>query len=88
MTKIFRPSARFKKQFKRIPAEVEERLYKVLEMMQINEFDPLLKNHGLQGDYSDYRSINITGDWRLLYEKTMAGEYILIQIGTHSELYK
>ena len=88
MVKVFRPSTAFKRQLKRVPSDVVKKLRKVIEQMEIDEFAPLLHNHKLKGEYSDYRSVNITGDWRLMYEKTMTDEYILVQIGTHSELYK
>lgn len=48
--------------------------------------DPRLRSHALRGDYKDYRSINVTGDWRAIYR--MVGETALfIALGTHSQLY-
>lgn len=88
MVKIFLPSTLFKRQLKRVPESIKDRFKKVIRQMEINEFDPSLNNHKLKGEYADYRSVNITGDWRLVYEKTMDDSYILVQIGTHSELYK
>lgn len=52
----------------------------------INEFDPLLNNHALGGKYAGFRSINITGDLRVLYKKN--GEFVIfVKIDSHSNLY-
>ncbi len=64
-------------------ARVGERL----ELLVGNEFDPLLNNHKLQGEDASYRSINVTGDVRIVYRKTSRDAYLLVAIGTHSELY-
>lgn len=57
----------FLKQYKKrrsIERQVDERLV----MFRIDPFDPILNNHGLTGKYEGYRSINITGDFRAIYE--------------------
>lgn len=89
MVKIFIHTSRFKKQLKRVSPEIHEKFKKVIAKIEMNEFDPSLHNHRLQGDYSDYRSVNITGDWRLVYQEGVIDDsYRLIFVGTHSELYK
>ena len=57
-------------------------------LFQRDPNDPKLKHHKLQGDLKDYYSINVTGDWRILYKKFDERTVILIRIGTHSPLYK
>ncbi len=52
-----------------------------------NPFHPLLKNHALSGEYSNYRSFNVTADIRAIYEPIDSETVIFINIGTHSELY-
>ncbi len=89
MPKVFVPTSLFKKQLKKLPDYVLDSLKEVLLKFEANEMDPTLKNHRLKGEYSDYRSINITGDWRLIYERSVVTDtYRLIAIGTHSELYR
>ena len=51
-----------------------------------DEFDPILNNHALKGKYLGYRSINITGDLRVLYKKE-GNMMIFTVIDTHSNLY-
>lgn len=84
---IIRRSKQFKKQFKKLPKfaikKFEERLFLFLE--QPNNLT--LNNHKLQGKYKNNRSINISGDYRLIFFKTEQG-IDLEAIGTHSELYK
>ena len=51
-----------------------------------NEFHPILNNHALSGEYEGYRSINITGDLRVLYRRE--GEVVIfVTIDSHSNLY-
>lgn len=46
----------------------------------------MLHDHTLHGKYATYRSINVTGDIRIAYKKT-GSLILLIDIGTHHELY-
>jgi addiction module RelE/StbE family toxin len=85
--KIFVPSTRFKKKFKKVPKEVVASFKKKLVVFEENIFDETLNNHKLRGKYEDCRSINITSDWRLVYMDKGEDTYLLIDIGTHSELY-
>ena len=47
---------------------------------------PLLNNHSVDYAYPGWRSINVTGDYRALYEELEDG-VVFMKIGTHSELY-
>ncbi len=80
-------SARFRKQWKRLSLKVKDEADARVEILQVNEFDPLLNNHKLSGKYAAYRSISITGDIRIAYRRVPDGFY-LAAVGTHSELYK
>lgn len=56
-----------------------------------NHLDPQLHNHILRGKYKGCRSIDITADYRVIYEELTEGGGIVayfITIGTHNELYK
>lgn len=63
-----------------------------IAVFQREPFHPFLHNHALTGFYKGYRSINVTGDWRALYEenRSVAGEIIIEfkLFGTHSQLYR
>ncbi|KKS93468.1 MAG: hypothetical protein UV70_C0010G0050 [Parcubacteria group bacterium GW2011_GWA2_43_13] len=46
-----------------------------------------LRNHVLRGQYDGCRSIDITGDLRVIYREEGGGIVSFLAIGTHSELY-
>ncbi len=72
----------YRKLEKKMKSQVDERILLFIE----NQFHPLLNNHTLGGEYEGCRSINITGDYRAIFEPR--GEVcIFIRVGTHSELY-
>ena len=50
-------------------------------------FDSVLHNHALGGKWSGYRSINIGGDLRAIYEPIDAEMAFFVRLGTHSELF-
>jgi addiction module RelE/StbE family toxin len=77
----------FKKDFQKLPASFRKMFEKKMTIFLKNEFDPLLRNHKLNPPWEGYRSIDITGDIRLIYKKE-EGVYRLYRIGTHSELYE
>lgn len=77
----------FEKDFKKIPNHIKEKFFVRQSLFIKNLFSPLLHNHALTGEYSGYRSINITGDYRAIYEETDDG-ILFVKIGTHSELYQ
>lgn len=52
-----------------------------------DEFNPILNNHPLKGKYLGYRSINITGDLRVIY-KRLKDYVIFVTIDSHSNLYR
>lgn len=80
-------SAGFRKQWRRLPTEIKYKAEACLNMLVSSEFDMALNNHKLSGKYAQYRSINVTGDIRIMYQRRLGGFY-LAGIGTHSELYK
>jgi len=79
-------SRRFKKQYKKLPKSIQARADVRIRLFVENPFNEILRNHPLSGEYSDCRSINITGDYRIIYEEN-DGRIELLLIGTHDELY-
>jgi addiction module RelE/StbE family toxin len=78
----------FEKQWKKLPYKVKNQLQKRLETFCVDQFDTSLNNHKLSGDYDDCRSINITGDYRLVYRMISSSQCLLYNVGTHSQLYE
>ncbi len=84
----FQRSSHFVKAWKKAPASVRAQAVKRLRLFAENEFNPLLHNHKLSGEYNAYRSINVNGDWRIVYSMLAPGVCYLYLLGTHSELYE
>lgn len=79
---------KFKKSFSKVPIKIQTKFYTQIEIFLNNEFDSRLRNHALSGEYKGLYSIDITGDWRVLYGRMNTSTIMLIDIGTHSQLYK
>ncbi len=76
----------FEKEFQKLPMHVKDAFEQRVRLFVENKFYPLLSNHPLGGEYQGLRSINVTGDFRALFEDH--GELVIFKrIGTHSELY-
>ena len=76
----------FAKRYVKLPSGIQERFKERRDIFAKNSFDPILQNHALKGKYQGYRSINITGDWRAVFQLNGSDAYF-VEIGTHSYLY-
>lgn len=79
--------SRFNKKLKRIPRDVRLAFADRLELFRSDPRHPLLNDHALTGDRTGYRSINITGDWRAIYELVSPDIMYFTDIDTHHNLY-
>jgi len=78
----------FKKRYKKLRKNQQAQFKRRRDLFLADPFDPVLNNHPLAGDYKGYRSINISGDLRVLYEPIGKNKALFITIDTHSNLYK
>lgn len=78
----------FRKQHKKAPTNIQKKLIQKLNIFIIDPTHTSLNNHRLKGKYKKYYSINITGDWRALFQKVNNSTYKFYFLGTHSQLYK
>lgn len=76
----------FKKTFKKLPKKIQEQFYERLELFLQNPSAPRLRNHALDGEFQNFRSINITGDYRAIFEE-IEDKIVFYDIGTHAQLY-
>ena len=82
-------SKRFMKEYKKCPANIQRAFKNRLKLLLEDKYHPLLNNHALTGILRNHRSINITGDWRALFQEFDNGNAVyFIVLGTHSKLYK
>ena len=78
----------FTKDSRRLQAGTKRKLAERLRLFVETPFHPLLNNHALKGNYAGLRSINITGDYRAIYQPTGTNIALFIYIDTHSNLYE
>jgi len=78
---------RFKKQYRKLPAELQDQFAQRLYLFVEDPTNPKLRVHPLKGKFVGYWSMNINGDLRAIYFKQEDTIIIFALIGTHSELY-
>ncbi len=83
----FARSQRFDRHFRKLSVSVRRQAEERLRLFVSDPFHPLLNDHSLRGEHQNQRSINVTGDIRIVYEMFDQDIAKLIDIGTHSELY-
>jgi addiction module RelE/StbE family toxin len=80
---------KFKKQYKKAPKEIKQRFDLRLGVFVNDRENPILNEHPLVGKMTGFKSINITADWRAIFEEITEKEVVMFRsIGTHSQLYK
>ncbi len=79
---------KFIKIFNKLPVKIQSKFYERLRLFGNNPLHSLLDNHSVGAAYPGFWSINVTGDFRALYERTGVNTITFMKIGTHSELYK
>ncbi len=84
---IFLYHERFEKSFSKLPKKVQDSFLKRQELFASNPYHATLNNHSVEAVYPCWRSINITGDYRALFE-VVDDSVVFMRIGTHAELYR
>ena len=81
----------FFKQLKKLDIRIRKNFRERIAIFAKNPLDPHLNNHELREPYKGLRSIDITNDYRAVYEEMTVGKdsvaYFSL-LGTHEELYK
>ena len=72
---------RFKKDFKRLPGEIQDRLAKVLELFAANPRHPSLHVKKMEGT-PDIWELRVSENYRVTFQPAREG-VILRRIGTH-----
>ena len=88
MTVRFDPE--FYTKLKKLDVRIRKSFKERILLFSANPSSPLLRNHVLQREYSGYRSIDITADYRAIYQEKLEGTETVayfVLIGTHEELY-
>jgi len=80
-------SKKFQKQIVKLDKKIIRIFKEKYDKFLVDEFFEGSNNHKLRPFHEGQRSINITGDFRLIYEKIGEDSFLFVTIGTHSELY-
>ena len=78
---------KFHKDYLKLDNKIKKQANQRIKLFCENIYNPILDNHKLKGEYKACRSIDISGDFRLVYKESPQGVFSFIRIGTHSELY-
>ncbi len=79
---------KFEKRFSRLPKKLKLKTKERIILLLEDKSSPLLNLHELKGAYQGFMSINVTGDYRIIFEELEDGSILLLlHIGTHSQLY-
>ena len=76
----------FGKQYKKLIPSQKKKFKERRDLFLEDQFNPVLNNHSLKGKYLGYRSINITGDLRVVYI-SKGDKVVFVTIDSHSNLY-
>jgi addiction module RelE/StbE family toxin len=88
---IIKYSPNFLRTLKKADVRIRKSFKEKILIFSRNPNDPELDNHSLKKPYQGMRSIDITSDWRAIYEEKIEGDEIVaffVALGTHSQLYK
>ena len=77
----------FTKLITNAPTKIKIAFREARDLFAENPNHPALRNHPLTGKYQDFRSIDITENWRALYREE-AERIMFSDLGTHEELYR
>ena len=78
---------KFDKKLKKQPKKIQEEFKKRIKIFMLGTNHPLLKIHKLSGKLQNLWSFNLSADVRIIFDKSQKDTVILVDIGTHSDLY-
>ena len=81
----------FLKSYNKLDQKIKDKFDEKLMLFWKNPFERILNNHALTWKYTWFRSINITWDYRAIFQELWEWKYefiAFIDIWTHSDLYK
>ncbi len=79
---------RFEKLAAKLPQKVKQKMVERISLFAQDPLNPQLRVHSLYTPYKGSFSIDITGDYRAIYELIDDETALFTHIGTHSQLYR
>lgn len=81
------PFTRILKKWKKRHPDLIVNFQSRLKLFTENPYDPSLKTHSLSGKLEGYWAFSITYGYRLVFKFISKNKVLLIDIGTHDEVY-
>jgi addiction module RelE/StbE family toxin len=76
------------KKFFKKHQDLKQKYKKTIFLLKSNHFHPSLRLHKLKGSLSEYHSVSIDMEYRIILDFIIIDEkIILIDIGSHDEVY-
>ncbi len=82
-----KPFLRILKKWKKMHPDLIANFQDTLTQFTENPFHPSLKTHNLSGKLKGYWAFSITYEYRLVFKFISENKALLIDIGTHDEVY-
>jgi addiction module RelE/StbE family toxin len=79
---------RFEKMVQKLTPKVKQKMIERINLFTQDPLDKRLRNHALHTPYKGSYSIDITGDYRAIYELIDDETALFTHVGTHSQLYR
>jgi addiction module RelE/StbE family toxin len=80
----------FKRSFRKIirnNIDIKNKFTEKLELLKENPYHPFLKTHKLSGKLQNYMAFSIDYNFRVVFKFINNNTVLLIDIGTHEEVY-
>jgi len=78
----------YEKMIQKLSPKVKQKMIERIELFTKDPLDNRLHNHALHTPYKGSYSIDITGDYRAIYELVDDNTALFTHVGTHSQLYR
>lgn len=77
----------FVKKYKKLPQAIQVIALKKIDIFKINPLHPYLKLHELKGRCLGLWSISINLNYRIIFQRELDGNIVLVSIGKH-DIYR
>ena len=73
---------------KKLPSAVQNRLARLLELLEGNPFHPLLHTKRLHGALAGFLSFRISRDWRVIFYFENPDTICVVKVGNRKDIYQ
>ena len=78
----------FEKMTQKLPLKVKQKLVERMALFCSDPSNSQLRSHALHTPYQGSYSIDVTGDYRAVYQLVDNETALFTHVGTHSQLYR